>query len=139
MSQPDETTVSFRLTGDLLDPAAITEATGITPKASHRAGDLRPDTKRGTLPPWTSGLWRISSEPGVSQTATLEEHLVHLLDRLEPVREPLLALAAEQQLEVDFFCGYFMHRGNSWWELTPRTLARVARLDARLGFDVYGQ
>jgi hypothetical protein len=68
----------------------------------------------------------------------LEDHITWLLDQLEPAAHVVRQLCAENGLRADFFCGYFMEQSNSGFELSPRTLERVAALGATLGIDVYG-
>jgi hypothetical protein len=137
---PDRKRASFRLSGDALDPDAITRAIGLTPHATHRKGEARP-CREGLddLPPWRSGLWSLHSEDALPQTDNhLEDHLIWLLDRLDPVRDTLRQLRFEQSLTADFFCGYFMHQSNSGFQFSTQTLARIAALDATLGVDIYG-
>jgi hypothetical protein len=137
---PDRKRASFRLGGDALDPDAITRATGLTPHTAHRKGEARPRRERlGDLPPWRSGVWSVHSEDALPQTDNhLEDHLIWLLDRLDPVRETLRQLRVEQSLTADFFCGYFMHQSNSGVGFSVQTLARIVALDATLGVDIYG-
>jgi hypothetical protein len=138
---PDRKKVSFRLTGPALDPDAITRAIGLTPSRSHRKGEARPHPSAGrTPPPWREGLWSLCSEQGLSETGNhLEDHVVWLLDQLEPHAETLRRLSAEQGLRADVYCSYFMGQANSGFELTARTVARIAALDADFGVDIYGE
>lgn len=134
---PDRKTASFRLLGDDLDPDAISQATGLRPDHAQRKGDPHPQGRGG--PPRRTGLWMLESpEAAEGTTNHLEDHLTWLLDQLEPVADRLEQLCAHQRLKADFFCGYFMNQINSGFDLTPRTLARVAALDASLGLDIYG-
>jgi hypothetical protein len=131
-------TAAFRLIGDRLDPATITEATGLAPKLAHRRGEAKPVPSGRAPAVWRSGLWLFDSAPQLSETEnTLDEHLSWLLDQLEPHVATLLALARDQSLVADFFCGYFMTGRNRGFTLRPFTLARISQLEAELGIDVY--
>lgn len=45
--KPDRKHAGFRLTGERLDPDAITQATGLTPQLSHREGRATASFARG--------------------------------------------------------------------------------------------
>jgi Domain of unknown function (DUF4279) len=135
---PDVKKASFRLHGDELDPGAVTRATGLTPDSAHRKGDAR-ESKSGRHTTWSRSLWLIDSSYHLPpSTACLEDHLSWLPDTLEPARDRLREICAEQSLAGDFYCGYFMHQWNSSIGISARTLARIAALDANFGIDIYG-
>jgi hypothetical protein len=134
----DRKRASFRLRGDRLEPDVITELTGLTPDMAHRKGDPRQESGRRGLPPWSSGLWSIDSSPDVPDEGTrLEDHVTWLLDRLEPQRDQLRQICAEQALKADFFCGYSLNQSNGGTELASGTLERIAALGASFGIDIY--
>lgn len=139
--KPDRKHVSFRLMGDRLDPDAITRATGLTLYESHRKGEPRPSTRVGTQPPpWPSGLWTLDSESHMARRGNhLEDHLSLVLDQLEPHTETILRLSEEQGLGSDFWCGYFMGRAKSGFDVSAKSIARIAALGADLSFDIYGE
>jgi hypothetical protein len=84
------------------------------------------------------GTWQIDSAREVSRTDKhVEEHIVWLLDLLEPVAPVLRRLSDEQDLAADFGCGYFTSRWNSSFGFSSGTLERIARLGASLSFDMY--
>jgi hypothetical protein len=139
--ESDRKHAGFRLMGERLDPDAITHATGLTPHLSHRKGEPRPPSRVGKQPPpWRSGIWALDSENVLPRTGNhLEDHLIWLLDRLEPQARTIHRLSAEQGLNSDFWCGYFMGQANSSFGLNARTVARIAALGADLSFDIYGE
>ena len=67
----------------------------------------------------------------------VEEHVVWLLDLLEPVAQVLRRLSDEQDLAADFGCGYFTSRWNSSFGFSPETLERIVKLKPSLSFDIY--
>lgn len=100
--------VSFRIMGDEVEPPELTAQLGISPSKAHRKGDTSASkTKKGkivTYAPFNSGLWSIDSQ--VDVTSTLKEHLVNIIEHLEPKKDVLSKLKKEG-FKMDFFCGYF--------------------------------
>jgi Domain of unknown function (DUF4279) len=139
--KPDRKHAAFRLMGERLDPGAITQATGLTPDLSYSKGEPRPPARVGKQPPpWPSGHWSLDSEAALPRIGNhLEDHLVWVLDQLEPHVETIRRLSEEQGLHSDFWCGYFMGQANSGFGLDAKTLARIAALGADLSFDLYGE
>ena len=131
--------VSFRISGDDLDPDRLTRLTGLQPTTAYRKGDLRIRRQTGQLGgPYQTGMWLISTEEHVEKVGpTLEDHINWLLDRLEPHATELTTVMAELHLEADFFCGYWQRQWNSAWELSARTVRLIATLEASLAYDAY--
>lgn len=84
-----------------------------------------------------TGVWLLGSEHGVESTS-LERHLVHLLDVIEPAAAALEMLRRRHELRIDLFCYWLSATGHGGPEISPGTLARIAALDAALGIDFYG-
>ena len=61
--------------------------------------------------------------------------LVHLLDAVERAAG---ALRGRHGLEADFSCFWVSALGYGGPTISPATLARIAALDAQLGFDFFG-
>jgi hypothetical protein len=133
----DEKHATFRLVGERLDPEAITRATGLTPDRAIRKGD--PVLSLGEVVSHRRvGVWLIDSARELSQTDNhLEDHVVWLLELLEPVADVLRRLSGEQGLRADIGCGYFTSRWNSSFGFSAETLGRVAKLGASLVLDMY--
>ena len=87
--EPDEKHATFRLTGERLDPDAITQTTGLTPDGVVRKGD--PVLSRGEVVSLRRvGVWWIDSAGALPRTDNhLEDHVLWLLDLLEPVADVL--------------------------------------------------
>lgn len=135
----DAKRVSFRLMGRGLDPQRLTRLTGLRPDHTHRFGDLKVSPKDGRLyGPYRSGLWSIGSQRFLDEVEpTLEHHLIALISRIEPFAPELRDIVLEDDLNADFFCGYFQNGWNSGWEISAHTLGRIVRLGASLGYDSY--
>src|SRR5262249_47598948 len=123
-SDVDRKRVSFRIVGERLDPKALTTLTGVEPDLAYRRGDLRIARPAGGLyGPWRTGMWLLGAEAHVAEAGTkLEEHLVHLLDRLRPHAAELAELIRRERLAADFSCGYFQQQVNSGWVISAATL-----------------
>jgi hypothetical protein len=80
------------------------------------------------------GVWLVSSENAVPSTS-LERHLLHLLDRVEPVAAAIDALRRSQEIRADFLCYWISATGDGGPEVSPSTLGRIGALDASLGID----
>ena len=134
------THVSLRLIGDHLPTAEVTARTGLEPTFAADKGAARPAGPRSRSSVYTqpSGVWYVSSEGHVDSTS-LERHLIWLLDRIEPARQALLAVAAEHGARVDFFVYWVSASGEGGPEITAPSLERIASLNASLGFDIYDE
>lgn len=136
----DAKRVAFRLVGKRCDPHRLTKLTGLRPERAQRQGQLNISPKTGVLyGPYDLGMWSVSSDAFLDEVEpTLEHHLIALLDRLEPFGPELRDIILEDDLTVDFFCGYFQTQWNASWEISGHTLSRIVRLGASLGYDSYG-
>lgn len=84
------------------------------------------------------GVWWIDSARELPRTNNhLEDHVIWLLDLLEPLADVLRRLSDEQDLRADIGCGYFTSRWNSSFAFSAETLDRIAKLGASLGLDIY--
>jgi hypothetical protein len=125
------------LIGDSLDPGAITKALGLEPTVALAKAQAIPAGRAGARRRQRVGIWLLSTENAVNSTS-LERHLVHLIDAVEPKVEALQLVRAAQDLKADFFSYWLSATGNGGPELSPGTLGRIASLGASLGFDFYG-
>lgn len=100
--------VEFRIIGNNLIPQEITELLEIEPSNSHKRGDSNAGfTKKGKVvryAPFSSGLWSIKSR--LTKSTSFEEHIMGVLELLEPVKDKIKELSC-RGYKVDFFCGYF--------------------------------
>jgi hypothetical protein len=124
--------VSFRLSGDDLDPSEVSRLLGVEPSLVYARGDTYSPGTAGRAYTRHFGMWSLKSD--VEEGAELETHLVSPLDRLPP--EALLLLV-QRGYRTDFFCGLFLDHHNEGVGLSPATLGRIARLGAKLELDIY--
>jgi len=130
---PNEARVTFRVVSDDLDPKQITERMGLTADEQHRKGDLR---RKGRNRDWyyPRGGWHLESQ--LPPTARVEDHLSHLLDRLEGTVDVIAKLIAEGY-QVDFYIGYFSNQGQGGPLFSAELLRRLANFGAEVGLDIY--
>lgn len=127
----DETRVTLDIHGDDLDPKEISELLRCGPTAAHRRGDPRP---RG-LNPWPSGAWLLSV--GAKAPTEPEELLDALLSKLPA--DGAVWTGLHQRFTVRLGFGLFLDAWNRGFELSPKTLQRVAKIGVPLGFDIYAE
>ncbi len=123
----DETHVCLGVYGDDLDPDEVTVILGREPTSSHRKGD---QTKRGFVQ--RRGVWLLDNDG----TADPEELTCKLLDRLPKDEGTWVKLAKRYDVQLRF--GLHLQRWNRGLDFTPQLVARMAKLHARIIFDIYG-
>ena len=135
----DYFSVSLRIAGDDLDPSKVTELLGMEAEHAHKKGD--PNTgkaKSGKIiyfSPFQTGLWTIDSN--LDKYCRLHEHLINLLERLEPHKDKLAELRKDG-FKLDFFCGHFFHDAHQpGFDLSNDILMRIAVLGIDFGICLY--
>jgi hypothetical protein len=131
------TYATFRVSGDALDPDEVGAVLGLAPTRAFAKGqEVAIDHKAKTTRRQPTGIWLLTTQERVASTS-LERHLVHLLEAVEPAAPALARLRAQRGLAVDVFCFWESATGHGGPELSASTLARIAALDAGLGIDFY--
>ena len=110
---------SLRIFGDGLEPDAISRALDLTPSKSGVA-----DSGFGT--------WSYSTRDLLDRLAPLEEHVLHLVQLLEPRSASLIPL--REKFATEIFCYFASQSDLGGFHLSADTLARLGRL--QLDFDV---
>ena len=126
----DRRHVWYSLGGPDLDPAEITEATGIAPDRAWKAGDAKPRTSL----PYKEGVWLIDS--GHRQADEFHDHLDALLARMRPSWATFVALGQRYEADVEAAI-YCMEAQGPLVIVVPEVSASVSELNASLGFDLY--
>lgn len=121
--------VALLITGDDLDPQAVTEMLKVEPAQTWKKGeDERPRSR-------TAG-WEFRLEPADARFwKSMEEGLAAVLDRLEPHRESIRQLAA--RYKAVWWIGHFQNSLAGGPVLSPRILRRLADFDLALCCDTY--
>jgi Domain of unknown function (DUF4279) len=132
------TYATFRLMGDALKPDEVSDVLRVTPTKALAKDELIPVGRKGKATRrQLTGVWLLTSETALESTS-LERHLIHLLDVLEPAARALDALRRQHDFGADFFCYWLAATGHGGPLVSPATLARIAALDVALGIDFYG-
>jgi hypothetical protein len=131
------THAAFRLLGSDLDPAAVTQALGLEPCFALAKRQEIPAGRVGMGRRQRTGVWSLSTEAVVASTS-LERHLIHLLNTLDPAAAALHAVLTAENISADFFCYWLSATGHGGPEVSPETLSRIGALNASLGIDFYG-
>lgn len=125
------TLATVRFLGDDLDPSFVTGTLSITPSASHRRDEAMP---RYSERKWQRGFWGLDSD--LSETASVEEHVAHLLDRIGP-RESAIRRIVEGGAVGELYVSCFEPPGNATVLLHPESLGRLSSLGLTLLISVY--
>jgi hypothetical protein len=123
---------SLRVRGERGSVADISAALELTPSDSHDIGE--PRSHRDPRP-WGHVHWGLRSD--LPDTATLEEHLSHICDRLQ-LRAAALQALLDSGYELDWFCFVETGNGQGGVSLSAGLLQRLAALPVELDLDIYG-
>jgi hypothetical protein len=118
----------LNLTDFEVDPDEVSKLLGIAPDFIWRKGDLILETARS----YSENGWRLVSSLPVS--SSVEEHVLNVLDRIEPAAELLSHL---KPLEVEVSCVVYYYDYTPVLGLSHETIRRLARLGASLDYDLY--
>ncbi len=125
--------------GNNLEPSKITLLLGIEPDIAHKKGESRTGkSKSGKIinyAPFNSGLWSIKSK--LDKNNSIQDHIVSILERIEPKKEVLLKLINEG-FKMDLYCGYFFStKDQAGVSLNNELLKRIAELGMDFGISLY--
>jgi hypothetical protein len=120
--------IFLRVSGNTVDPHALTNLTGIQPRRSELRGEYSDKLRRHRQ----TSVWEIALRLGSRDRVDTE--IQRMLVTLEPHRQFLQSIA-DRDIVVDV---HAVLGANPEWaeELSPQTLGRVAVLGARLVFEV---
>jgi len=121
----------IRFLGKDLEPSVVTDALGLPPTRSHRKGDAMPRYPERTRP---RGSWGLDSE--LPETATVEEHVAHLLDRIG-ASAPAIRRIVEDGAVGELYVSYFVPPGSATVLLHPDVLGRLNSLGLTLLLAIY--
>jgi hypothetical protein len=125
----------FSIRSDHLVPAAVTAGLGITPSRAWAKDEEYLSQTGPHRRPW--GMWHLSTEGTVSSRSP-EQQALYLLGLLEPRVDFLRRFLEDSDYLVVV---------NFWWEsldtigsfeLSSRTIGRLARISNYIGFTVIG-
>jgi hypothetical protein len=124
----DRIFVRLRILSAVNTPEEITRLIGLESERSWHVGDKRGKTQ--IVEP--SNGWLITS--GIGETASLEEHVQALSDRIAPVSARIAALAEDATIEVS--CAIYAEHPPAL-SFAASCLQRLADIKAGLDIDLY--
>jgi Domain of unknown function (DUF4279) len=143
LKKPNHSAMSLRIFGDALDPADTTILLKCNPSRSHKKGDLilRPDgsaiwnesTSRYSAR--NLGMWSLEADD--SEPADIEGQMRALLAHLPADPEVWTTISQKYGCKIEFFCGFFMQRGNESLELSAEILTELSKRNIWISFDLY--
>jgi hypothetical protein len=112
------------------DPAVVTTIMGIEPIAAWAKGDPIPNhpTARRLFSRW-------ALESRLSIGSPIEEHLIALLEQLEPRREAVDQVV--RQFDAGLQIAAYFHQTNPGLHIDHPLLARISALGLSIDFDIY--
>ena len=123
----DETRAYLRISGDDLEPDAITSALGATPTYAVRKGELHRQRAANT------GRWVIEAAP--SKPSDLDRQITELLARMTDDLARWKSITGRYQ--AMFYCSAFMAQTNEGAEIAPTTLVALGARGISFGLDIY--
>ncbi|MEJ5203006.1 MAG: DUF4279 domain-containing protein [Anaerolineales bacterium] len=122
---------TFILRGKELDPQLVTNRLGITPSRSFKRGDKRTEEKE-----WLHGFWGLTSDERIHST-DLALHIEWVINQLEPVRDRLVELMKEENIDAEISCFWILPTSHEGLSLGSDLLERIAFLGLKLNLDIY--
>lgn len=119
------------ISGDEVNPAAVTAMFGLPPTRSFARGDAY---SRGHVR--KHGMWALSSEGSVA-SEDLDDHVAWLLDRIEPVREAFQNYLRSNHRSAFITCFWLSPHGHGGPRFSPQVLRRLGGANLPLQVDTY--
>lgn len=114
-----------------LEPEEITAVIGIVPTKTWKVGDLI--SKGATLRHKQNG-WSLKSK--LEDSATLEDHVESVLERLKPSWQHLVKMCTRYYTEIE--CIIYVYGDDSpAIHFNRETLKRISELNAEIDIDLY--
>jgi hypothetical protein len=107
----------------------LERVTGLTATHQHEHGDPSFFDE-----PWPQDLWTLESP--LPRRAALGDHLGWLWEQVQPHQDYFRALAAEEGVEVDLFCGYRSDCAECGFGVQPEALKITQALNIPLEVSV---
>jgi len=129
---------AFSIFSLTLTPHEVSERLGLQPSRTHEKGKPKGFRRKdGSISPsivWKDHAWHLNCP--LKREQNLTDHIIWLLDALEPKAEVLRSLVPDCTL-IRFFCGFSSGNGQGGFEVDPVTLGRISKLGFDLVLDLY--
>ena len=128
----DEFCVSLTISGDNLDPDAISHLLGASPTKACRLGDAIP--RRNHTFTAKSNSWSISTTPS---TRAIEEQLTELFAKL--TSDLAVWSSITSRYDASLFCGVFLSWFGHGFSMSPSLHRLMADRNLVITFDIYDE
>jgi hypothetical protein len=122
---------ALRITGDSLNPDAISRLLGCRPTLGHIKGQIEPSKGKPTVR--DTGYWHLDAAG--QQPGNLDAHVAELLRRLNNDLSAWATLSAEYKIEL--FCVLFTREADEPVQASPGTLKALGDRGIKLGLRIY--
>jgi hypothetical protein len=126
----DEVWLTLGVYGEDLDPAEVSALLRCEPTGAHRRGD-----RRRLSPPSKTGAWLLRVEG--SAPVEPDDLVARLLDRLPG--DPAFWAGLTSRYTVQLSFALFVAAWSRGFDLSARSVQRVAALGLTLGFSIYAE
>jgi hypothetical protein len=121
----------LRITGDSLDPDAISRLLGCSPTLGHVKGQIEPGKGKPIVR--ETGAWQLDAAG--QQPGNLDAHVAELFRRVKNDLSAWATLSGEYK--IDLFCVYFMSEADEGVETSAETLKILGDRGIKLGLRIY--
>lgn len=126
--------VALLISGDELNEAEVSSVLGFKASVFHKKGEpLAPESKKVRhTSSWSFFVCGPNDEP---EWESLEEGLKSLIERLQPLKEPLKKLS--ERFSLDAYCGHFGSGFGGGPTISNQVLAKLSDLGLSLTIKTY--
>jgi hypothetical protein len=117
------------------DPALVTDATGLAPTETWRAGDPFEPNRKGGRPRRNFSGWVMGS--AATDPIYLEPHVRSVLEQLRPGWHALVAICRDYEAALNCVVNCHLERSTPSLHLDPDMVRALAELGAQVDFDLY--
>lgn len=129
-----ETRVKLRIYPKTMPLEAISQILRIEPSQSLKKGELSKPNSAGKKRKIASSAWQLSSDQYLN-SLNIEEHLDWMLGKLSPVKDQLLILQKNPDIEIIFDIIWWTRIGG-YFSFSAEQLNALAELNLRVVFDM---
>ena len=122
---------ALRITGDSLNPNAISRLLGCRPTLGHVKGQIEPSKGKPIVR--ETGTWQLDAAG--QQPGNLDAHVAELFRRVNNDLSAWATLSGERNIEL--FCVYFMSEADEGVETSAETLKALGDRGIKLGLRIY--
>jgi hypothetical protein len=122
---------ALRITGDSLNPEAISRLLGCSPTLGHVKGQIEPSKGKPIVR--ETGTWQLDAAG--QQPGNLDAHVAELFGRVNNDLSAWATLSGDYK--IDLFCAYFMGEADEPLQASAWTLKALGDRGIKLGLRVY--